>query len=67
MCAGLIVNARVGRLVYGTDDPKAGCVRSLHTLCDDDRFNHRAQIIPGVLAEESSELLKSFFAKLRTR
>ena len=67
MCAGLIVNARVGRLVYGTDDPKAGCVRSLHSLCDDDRFNHRAQIIPGVLAEESSELLKSFFAKLRTR
>ncbi len=67
MCAGLIVNARVGRLVYGTDDPKAGAVRSLHRLCDDERLNHRCAIVPGVLADESSALLKAFFSSLRTR
>jgi tRNA(adenine34) deaminase len=67
MCAGLIVNARVGRLVYGADDPKAGAVRSLHRLCDDERLNHRCTIVPGVLSDESADLLRSFFSTLRTR
>lgn len=65
MCAGLIVNARVGRVVYGADDPKAGAVRSLYNLCDDERLNHRSDIIPGVMAQESSEVLKAFFKRLR--
>ncbi len=65
MCAGAIVNARVGRVVFGCPDPKAGAVRTLYNLADDPRLNHRAQILGGVLEEESSTLLKSFFASLR--
>jgi len=65
MCAGLIVNARVGRVLYGADDPKAGAVRTLYTLLEDDRLNHRAEVVPGVLAEESADLLRSFFRGLR--
>ena len=65
MCAGLIVNARLGRVVYGADDPKAGAVRSLYQLCDDERLNHRSAVVSGVMAPESSELLKSFFKRLR--
>jgi tRNA(adenine34) deaminase len=65
MCAGAIVNARVARVVYGATDPKAGAVRSLYELADDRRLNHRAAVVPGVLADESSALLKAFFAARR--
>ncbi|MFN8024152.1 MAG: tRNA adenosine(34) deaminase TadA [Acidimicrobiales bacterium] len=65
MCAGAIVNARVARVVYGATDPKAGAVRSLFELADDARLNHRAVIDRGVLADESSALLKAFFAARR--
>ncbi|MCC6675909.1 MAG: nucleoside deaminase [Phycisphaerales bacterium] len=65
MCAGLIVNARIGRLVYGADDPKAGAARSLYTLADDRRLNHRAEVITGVRAEEAAGLLRAFFRDLR--
>jgi tRNA(adenine34) deaminase len=65
MCAGAVVNARVRRLFYGCDDPKAGAVRTLFRLLDDGRLNHRVEVIPGVLASESSALLKSFFSRLR--
>jgi tRNA(adenine34) deaminase len=65
MCAGAIVNSRVRRLVYGADDPKAGAVRSLYELADDPRLNHRAQVVSGVMAEESSALLRAFFAAKR--
>jgi tRNA(adenine34) deaminase len=71
MCAGLIVQSRLGRLVYAAPDPKAGAVGSLYNLCDDPRLNHRlpvaARITAGVLAEESAELLKTFFRDLRTK
>jgi tRNA(adenine34) deaminase len=67
MCAGAIVNARVRRLVYGCDDPKAGAVRTLFQLLDDQRLNHRVEVVPGVLGLESSALLKSFFSRLRLR
>jgi tRNA(adenine34) deaminase len=67
MCAGAIVNARVRRLIYGCDDPKAGAVRTLFQLLDDQRLNHRVEVVPGVLAGESSALLKSFFSRLRLR
>ena len=67
MCAGAIVNSRVRRLVYGCDDPTAGAVRTLFQLLDDQRLNHRVEVVPGVLAAESSALLKSFFSRLRLR
>lgn len=67
MCAGLIVNARVDRLVYGAPDPKAGAAGSLMHLTTDPRLNHRVTPIAGVLREESSELLKHFFKRVRAR
>ena len=65
MCAGAIVNARVPRVVYGCDDPKAGAARTLYQLCDDPRLNHRATVVPGVLADECAELLRDFFKAQR--
>ena len=65
MCAGLIVNARLGRVVYGADDPKAGAVQTLYQICTDERLNHRCSVLPGVMASESSQLLKAFFKQLR--
>jgi tRNA(adenine34) deaminase len=65
MCAGALVNARISRLVYGCNDPKAGAVRTLFQLCDDARLNHRIEIVPGVAADECATLLKEFFAKQR--
>lgn len=61
MCAGLIVNARLGRVVYGASDPKAGAMGSLMRLTEDPRLNHRVTPITGVLAEECGEVLKEFF------
>ena len=65
MCAGALVNARIRRLYYGCDDPKAGAARTLYRLLDDARLNHQVEVIPGVLATESAALLKSFFLRLR--
>ena len=67
MCAGALVNARVRRLVYGADDPKAGAVRSLFQICDDTRLNHRMQVRHGVLAEACATLLSDFFRAIRER
>ncbi len=65
MCAGALVNARVDRLVYGADDPKAGAIESLYRLGDDPRLNHRLEVRAGVRAEECSEQLKQFFKSRR--
>lgn len=65
MCAGAIVNARLPRLVYGCDDPKAGAVRTLFTLCEDQRLNHRVQVTAGVMAAECAALLTNFFKAQR--
>jgi tRNA(adenine34) deaminase len=65
MCAGAIVNARVGRLVYAAADPKAGAVETLFRLCDDPRLNHRLEVAGGIMAAESVELLRSFFRRQR--
>jgi tRNA(adenine34) deaminase len=65
MCAGAIVNARMPRLIYGCDDPKAGAVRTLFKLCEDDRLNHRVLVTDGVLAKECAELLRAFFRAQR--
>lgn len=67
MCAGAIVNARVGRVLYGADDPKAGAVRTLYTLLEDDRLNHRCVVIPGVEREACAAMLTAFFRALRRR
>jgi tRNA(adenine34) deaminase len=67
MCAGAIVNARVARLVYGADDPKAGAVQSLYEICRDERLNHQVEVRAGVLAKESSTLLREFFRATRER
>lgn len=66
MCAGAAVNARVGRLVYGAVDPKAGACESLYSIVSDDRLNHRCQVVSGVLAQESRRLLQAFFQARRT-
>src|SRR5262249_11328292 len=58
MCAGAIINARMPRLVYGCDDPKAGAVRTLYQLCEDARLNHRVEVTAGVCADECSTLLQ---------
>ncbi len=65
MCAGLIVNARLGRVVFGCADPKAGACGSLYRLTEDARLNHRVEPIAGVLGEESAELLRGFFRERR--
>ena len=65
MCAGAIVLARVGRVVFGAVDPKAGFAGSLGNLLEDDRLNHRASITTGVLAEECGALLQDFFRARR--
>jgi len=65
MCAGAMVLARVDRLVFGAADPKAGFAGSLGDLVQDPRLNHRVEVTSGVLAEESSELLREFFAERR--
>jgi tRNA(adenine34) deaminase len=67
MCAGAMVNARVARLVYGADDPKAGACTTLYTIGADTRLNHRFSIEGGVLAEESADRLRRFFAALRAQ
>jgi tRNA(adenine34) deaminase len=66
MCAGALVNARIKRLYFGCDDPKAGAVRTLYTLVDDPRLNHRVEVVPGVLAAEGAALLRGFFSRLRS-
>jgi tRNA(adenine34) deaminase len=65
MCAGALVAARVGRLVYGAEDPKAGACGSLYNLCADPRLNHEVAVTPGVRADEAAELLSEFFAERR--
>jgi len=61
MCAGALVLARVDRLAYGAEDPKAGAVGSLWDVVRDRRLNHRPEVVSGVLADECAELLRSFF------
>lgn len=65
MCAGLMVNARVTRCVYGAADPKAGALGSLYQLNTDRRLNHAFEVTAGVLSNECAGVLKAFFAELR--
>ena len=65
MCAGALVAARVGRLVYGASDPRAGSCGTLYNLCADPRLNHELPVTEGLHAAESSALLSTFFAERR--
>lgn len=65
MCAGALVNARVGRVVYACRDPKAGAIDTLYAVGRDPRLNHRFEVTGGVLEEEARDVLKSFFVKRR--
>jgi tRNA(adenine34) deaminase len=67
MCAGALVAARVGRLVFGASDPKAGACGSLYNLCADPRLNHELPVRRGVLGNQAAELLSGFFATRRGR
>ena len=66
MCAGALVNARIGRVVFGAVDPKAGAVVSLYQICGDPRLNHRPPVVAGVRAKEAGRLLREFFASRRS-
>lgn len=67
MCAGAIIQARVGRLFIGTTDPKAGAVGSVVDILSVEEFNHRVEVSYGLLMEECSKILKDFFKELRQR
>jgi tRNA(adenine34) deaminase len=65
MCAGAMVHARIKRVVYGADDPKAGAVRSVMQVLDHPQLNHRVEVRGGVLAGRCAELLQEFFRSRR--
>lgn len=65
MCAGALVHARVQRLVIATPDPLTGAVTSIYRICTDERFNHVLEVEIGLLAEVSSQLLRTFFRRRR--
>lgn len=67
MCAGSMLNARIDRVVYGTDDPKAGALGSLFDLHDDPRLNHRFEVTRGILADQAAALMAGFFDARRDR
>ena len=67
MCAGALVASRVGALVFGAADPKAGATGSLYNLCADPRLNHELPVTSGLMAGESATLLKNFFEARRSR
>jgi tRNA(adenine34) deaminase len=65
MCAGALVQARIARLIYGADEPKGGAIRSCLQVLGAPALNHRVAVTPGILAEESVALLRSFFSDRR--
>jgi len=65
MCAGALIQARIARLIYGADEPKGGAIRSCMKVLESPALNHRVEVTPGILAEESVRLLQAFFAARR--
>jgi tRNA(adenine34) deaminase len=65
MCAGALVQSRVARLIYGADEPKGGAIRTCMQVLDAPALNHRVEVVSGVLAQESLQLLQSFFSQRR--
>ena len=66
MCAGAMINARLGKLVYGCNDERYGAVRSRYQITSDPLLNHQINVITGVLAGDCADILKRFFVKLRS-
>ncbi|MGG3626563.1 tRNA adenosine(34) deaminase TadA [Bacillus gobiensis] len=67
MCAGAVVLSRVSKVVFGAHDPKGGCAGTLMNLLTDERFNHQAEVVGDVLADECGRLLSDFFKALRMK
>ena len=67
MCSGAILQARIPVVIYGAKNPKAGCAGSVLNLLNDKRFNHQAEIIPGIQEKECAALIKDFFKRFRQR
>ncbi|SEG02859.1 tRNA(adenine34) deaminase [Caloramator fervidus] len=67
MCAGAIVNSRIKTLVFGASDPKSGACGSIYNIVNDERLNHRVEVIGGVLRQECGDILKNFFKNKRKR
>ncbi len=65
MCAGAIVQSRIPNLVFGANDPKGGGVRSLYQICEDERLNHRVEVVEGILQNDCSRVLSEFFQERR--
>jgi len=65
MCAGAIQQARLSKLVYGAEDPKAGAVKSIFQLLNDSRLNHQVEVESGIMAEQCSQMLTDFFKQKR--
>ncbi len=65
MCAGALILSRIRRLIYGTENPKAGAVYSLYQVAQDSRLNHRFEVVSGVMRAECSRLMSTFFQQLR--
>ena len=65
MCAGAIIHARIARLVYGADDPKAGAAGSVLEVINHPQLNHQMEVTAGILADECGELLRNFFRERR--
>lgn len=67
MCSGAIIHSRIKNVYYAAPDPKAGAVNSLYTLLNDPRLNHQVNVHAGLLQDECSQMLKSFFRKIRRK
>ena len=67
MCAGAIVQSRIPTVVFGAHDPKGGCCGTIYNLLDESKFNHRCELVSGVLEEECGQLLSDFFRNLRKK
>lgn len=65
MCAGALIHARIDRLVFGAPDPKAGACGSVLSVINHPQLNHHIQVVPGILADPASDLLRTFFRERR--
>ena len=67
MCAGVILQARLAKVIFGARDPKAGAVVSLYQILHDSRLNHRVEVTEGILQEECAQILSGFFKEKRIK
>lgn len=67
MCAGAILQSRIKKIVYGVDNEKFGCVKSIESVLSDNHFNHTTVIVSGIMKEEIEKMLKDFFKQMRNK